>query len=69
MSISTGWGLGLGRLHAFPERLAARGLRQVHAGAPGPGGLLTKDLCAREFEALRGQMMVGGSQSMDLRRP
>uniref|UniRef100_A0A8C0XV52 NADH dehydrogenase [ubiquinone] 1 alpha subcomplex assembly factor 8 n=1 Tax=Castor canadensis TaxID=51338 RepID=A0A8C0XV52_CASCN len=54
----TVWGRVRSRLRAFPDRLAACGAeaaaygRCVQASAA-PGGRLGKDLCAREFEALR----------------
>ncbi|XP_034881696.1 NADH dehydrogenase [ubiquinone] 1 alpha subcomplex assembly factor 8 [Mirounga leonina] len=52
------WGRVRGRLRAFPERLAACGPEAAAYGgcvqaSTAPGGRLTKDLCAREFEALR----------------
>ncbi|XP_045630978.1 NADH dehydrogenase [ubiquinone] 1 alpha subcomplex assembly factor 8 isoform X2 [Ursus americanus] len=52
------WGRVRGRLRAFPERLAACGAEAAAYGrcvqaSTTPGGRLTKDLCAQEFEALR----------------
>lgn len=52
------WGRVRSRLRAFPERLAACGAEAAAYGrcvqaSTAPGGRLTKDLCAREFEALR----------------
>ncbi|XP_059006136.1 NADH dehydrogenase [ubiquinone] 1 alpha subcomplex assembly factor 8 isoform X2 [Mustela lutreola] len=52
------WGRVRSRLRAFPERLAACGAEAAAYGrcvqaSTTPGGRLTKDLCAREFEALR----------------
>ncbi|XP_052615813.1 NADH dehydrogenase [ubiquinone] 1 alpha subcomplex assembly factor 8 isoform X1 [Peromyscus californicus insignis] len=56
------WGRVRSRLRAFPEHLAACGAevfpqasaygRCVQASTA-PGGRLRKDLCVREFEALR----------------
>ncbi|XP_063473449.1 NADH dehydrogenase [ubiquinone] 1 alpha subcomplex assembly factor 8 isoform X1 [Symphalangus syndactylus] len=52
------WGRVRSRLRAFPERLAACGAEAAAYGrcvqaSTAPGGRLSKDLCAREFEALR----------------
>ncbi|XP_062937232.1 NADH dehydrogenase [ubiquinone] 1 alpha subcomplex assembly factor 8 [Cynocephalus volans] len=52
------WGRVRSRLRAFPERLAACGAEASAYGrcvqaSTAPGGRLCKDLCAREFEALR----------------
>uniref|UniRef100_A0A8D0SJT5 NADH:ubiquinone oxidoreductase complex assembly factor 8 n=2 Tax=Sus scrofa TaxID=9823 RepID=A0A8D0SJT5_PIG len=52
------WGRVRSRLRAFPERLAACGTEAAAYGrcvqaSTAPGGRLTKDLCAQEFEALR----------------
>ncbi|XP_011848352.1 PREDICTED: uncharacterized protein C17orf89 homolog [Mandrillus leucophaeus] len=52
------WGRVRSRLRAFPERLAACGAEAAAYGrcvqaSTAPGGSLSKDLCAREFEALR----------------
>ncbi|KAM5272720.1 NADH dehydrogenase [ubiquinone] 1 alpha subcomplex assembly factor 8 [Ctenodactylus gundi] len=55
------------RLRAFPERLAACGAEAAAYGrcvraSTAPGGRLSQDLCAREFEALRSCFVaaVGG---------
>ncbi|VTJ57834.1 Hypothetical predicted protein [Marmota monax] len=52
------WGRVRSRLRAFPERLAACGAEAAAYGrcvqaSTAPGGRLSKDVCAREFEALR----------------
>ncbi|XP_069337894.1 NADH dehydrogenase [ubiquinone] 1 alpha subcomplex assembly factor 8 isoform X3 [Eulemur rufifrons] len=52
------WGRVRSRLRAFPEHLAACGPEAAAYGrcvqaSTAPGGRLNKDLCAREFEALR----------------
>ncbi|CAO2594287.1 NADH dehydrogenase [ubiquinone] 1 alpha subcomplex assembly factor 8 [Lemmus lemmus] len=52
------WGRVRSRLQAFPEHQAACGAEgSVHGrcvqASIAPGGLLRKDLCALEFEALR----------------
>ncbi|XP_078231069.1 NADH dehydrogenase [ubiquinone] 1 alpha subcomplex assembly factor 8 isoform X1 [Callithrix jacchus] len=52
------WGRVRSRLRAFPERLAACGAEAAAYGrcvqaSTAPGGRLSKDLCAREFQALR----------------
>ncbi|KAM7334692.1 hypothetical protein ACRRTK_008012 [Alexandromys fortis] len=52
------WGRVRSRLRAFPEHLAACGAEASAYGrcvqaSTAPGGRLRKDLCAREFEALR----------------
>nr|XP_012644920.1 NADH dehydrogenase [ubiquinone] 1 alpha subcomplex assembly factor 8 isoform X1 [Microcebus murinus] len=52
------WGRVRSRLRAFPEQLAACGPEAAAYGrcvqaSTAPGGRLSKDLCAREFEALR----------------
>ncbi|EAW89639.1 hCG19906, isoform CRA_a [Homo sapiens] len=52
------WGRVRSRLRAFPERLAACGAEAAAYGrcvqaSTAPGGRLSKDFCAREFEALR----------------
>ncbi|XP_077829495.1 NADH dehydrogenase [ubiquinone] 1 alpha subcomplex assembly factor 8 isoform X1 [Macaca mulatta] len=52
------WGRVRSRLRAFPEGLAACGAEAAAYGrcvqaSTAPGGSLSKDLCAREFEALR----------------
>uniref|UniRef100_A0A8C8YQE1 NADH:ubiquinone oxidoreductase complex assembly factor 8 n=1 Tax=Prolemur simus TaxID=1328070 RepID=A0A8C8YQE1_PROSS len=52
------WGRVRSRLRAFPEHLAACGPEAAAYGrcvqaSTAPGGRLSKDLCAREFEALR----------------
>ncbi|XP_017734770.1 PREDICTED: uncharacterized protein C17orf89 homolog isoform X1 [Rhinopithecus bieti] len=73
------WGRVRSRLRAFPERLAACGAEAAAYGrcvqaSTAPGGRLSKDLCAREFEALRscfaaavgqedaGARLLGGTQ-------
>ncbi|XP_010616911.1 NADH dehydrogenase [ubiquinone] 1 alpha subcomplex assembly factor 8 isoform X2 [Fukomys damarensis] len=57
------------RFRAFPERLAAPGAESLprFPGAPGgrrPGGRLSKDLCAREFEALRSCFVAAAKKSL-----
>ncbi|KAM5149790.1 NADH dehydrogenase [ubiquinone] 1 alpha subcomplex assembly factor 8 isoform 1-T2 [Callospermophilus lateralis] len=52
------WGRVRSRLRAFPERLAACAAEAAAYGrcvqaSTAPGGRLSKDVCAREFEALR----------------
>ncbi|GAB1297154.1 NADH dehydrogenase [Apodemus speciosus] len=52
------WGRVRSRLRAFPEHLAACGAEASAYGkcvqaSTAPGGRLSKDLCVREFEALR----------------
>ncbi|XP_042525914.1 NADH dehydrogenase [ubiquinone] 1 alpha subcomplex assembly factor 8 [Dipodomys merriami] len=52
------WGRVRTRMRAFPEHLAACGAQAAAYGkcvqaSTAPGGRLNKDLCAREFEALR----------------
>ncbi|XP_008826887.1 NADH dehydrogenase [ubiquinone] 1 alpha subcomplex assembly factor 8 [Nannospalax galili] len=52
------WGRVRSRLRGFPESLAACGAEATAYGrcvqaATAPGGSLRKNLCAREFEALR----------------
>ncbi|XP_045839997.1 NADH dehydrogenase [ubiquinone] 1 alpha subcomplex assembly factor 8 isoform X1 [Meles meles] len=59
------WGRVRSRLRAFPERLAACGAEAAAYGrcvqaSTAPGGRLTKDLCAREFEALRSCFAAAG---------
>ncbi|KAL1779476.1 NADH dehydrogenase [ubiquinone] 1 alpha subcomplex assembly factor 8 [Sigmodon hispidus] len=52
------WGRVRSRLRAFPEHLSACGAEASAYGrcvqaSTAPGGRLSKDLCMREFEALR----------------
>ncbi|XP_053423338.1 NADH dehydrogenase [ubiquinone] 1 alpha subcomplex assembly factor 8-like [Nycticebus coucang] len=52
------WGRVRSRLRAFPEHLAAWAAQAAAYGrcvqaSTAPGGRLSKDLCARGFEALR----------------
>ncbi|XP_054987725.1 NADH dehydrogenase [ubiquinone] 1 alpha subcomplex assembly factor 8 [Sorex araneus] len=52
------WSRVRSRFRAFPERLAACGEEAAAYGrcvqaATAPGGRLSRDLCAREFQALR----------------
>ncbi|XP_049633048.1 NADH dehydrogenase [ubiquinone] 1 alpha subcomplex assembly factor 8 [Suncus etruscus] len=52
------WSRVRSRLRAFPERLAACGDEAAAYGrcvqaSTAPGGRLSRDLCAHEFQALR----------------
>lgn len=67
------WGRVRSRFRAFPEHLAGCGAEASAYGkcvqaSTAPGGRLSKDLCVREFEALRScfaaaakKTMMGGS--------
>ncbi|XP_004639551.1 NADH dehydrogenase [ubiquinone] 1 alpha subcomplex assembly factor 8 [Octodon degus] len=57
------------RFRAFPERLAACEAEAVAYGkcvqaSTTPGGRLSKDLCAREFEALRSCFVSAAKKSL-----
>ncbi|KAM9210182.1 NADH dehydrogenase [ubiquinone] 1 alpha subcomplex assembly factor 8 [Dugong dugon] len=63
------WSRVRGRLRAFPERLATCGAEAAAYGkcvqaSTAPGGHLRKDLCAREFEALRSCFAAAAKKTM-----
>ncbi|XP_040845739.1 NADH dehydrogenase [ubiquinone] 1 alpha subcomplex assembly factor 8 [Ochotona curzoniae] len=62
------------RLRSFPERLAACGAEAAAYGrcvraSTAPGGRLGRDLCAREFEALRSCVAAAASRTPPGGRP
>ncbi|XP_031208784.1 NADH dehydrogenase [ubiquinone] 1 alpha subcomplex assembly factor 8 [Mastomys coucha] len=63
------WGRVRSRLRAFPEQLAACGAEASAYGkcvqaSTAPGGRLSKDLCVREFEALRSCFAAAAKRTM-----
>uniref|UniRef100_H0Y218 NADH:ubiquinone oxidoreductase complex assembly factor 8 n=2 Tax=Otolemur garnettii TaxID=30611 RepID=H0Y218_OTOGA len=64
------WGRVRSRLRAFPEQLAACGGQAAAYGrcvqaSTAPGGSLSKDLCAREFKALRSCFVAAAKKTLD----
>uniref|UniRef100_A0A2K5VRY6 NADH:ubiquinone oxidoreductase complex assembly factor 8 n=1 Tax=Macaca fascicularis TaxID=9541 RepID=A0A2K5VRY6_MACFA len=70
MSVNGAVGRVRSRLRAFPERLAACGAEAAAYGrcvqaSTAPGGSLSKDLCAREFEALRSCFAAAAKKTLE----
>ncbi|XP_004433013.2 PREDICTED: uncharacterized protein C17orf89 homolog [Ceratotherium simum simum] len=62
------WGRVRSRLRAFPERLSACGAEAAAYGrcvqaSTAQGGHLRKDLCAREFKALRSCFLAAAEKT------
>lgn len=66
----TVWCRVRGRLRAFPEHLATCGAEAAAYGrcvqaSTAPGGRLRRDLCVREFEALRSCFAAAAKKTLE----
>ncbi|XP_027626542.1 NADH dehydrogenase [ubiquinone] 1 alpha subcomplex assembly factor 8 isoform X2 [Tupaia chinensis] len=64
----TVWCRVRGRLRAFPEHLATCGAEVRGRGrqaSTAPGGRLRRDLCVREFEALRSCFAAAAKKTLE----